>query len=200
MKNKFLKSLLIIILVVSFIDVFFVMSIIDLLNTRDVCEVNLEAAGELLIVENSINGIIPTGKDYYYIGLGNEGDIYTIHAGKKWLSDNFDENGIAYSDSITIKGLAKRASDYDVEKEIANRANQFANESGYNLALEPGYVVELNYVADAIIKLIAGFFILLVGIIIEVFRKRGDEFPAWTGKAVLILFILAIAFALWAIL
>ncbi|MGN0495308.1 MAG: hypothetical protein ACI4GW_03705 [Lachnospiraceae bacterium] len=200
MNNKFLKTILIIIVTASFIGVFFVMSIMDLLNTKDVYEVNIDVAGELLTVENSINGIIPTGKDYYYVGLNSEGNIYTIHAGKKWLSDNFDENGIANADSITIKGLAKRASDYEVEKEIANRVYQVADESGYVLALEPGNVLELNYVSDAIIKLIAGILILVLGIIIAIFKKSAEKFPTWARKAILIFFILTLAFALWAIL
>lgn len=201
MKNKFLKTILIVILTASFVGVFFVMSIMDLLNTKDVHEVTINAAGQLLVIENSINGIIPTGKDYYYIGVDDSvGHIYTIHAGKKWLAGNFDENGIANGDGITVKGLSKRANDFNVEKELANRIYQASDESGYNLALEPGMVLELNYVQDAVVRLIAGILILVVGIIIFVFRKRSEEFPAWARKTFLILFILTLIFALWAIL
>ena len=65
MKNTFLRYLLIIILIASYVGVFFVMSIMDLFNTKDVYEININSAGQLLTIENSINGIIPTGKDYY---------------------------------------------------------------------------------------------------------------------------------------
>ena len=204
MKNKFLKTILYIILAASFIGVFFVMSIMDLTNTKDVHETSIDAAAQLLIVENSINGIIPTGKDYYYIGINEEtGGIYTIHAGKKWLTDHFDSNGLANGNSVSIKGLAKRAGDYDVEKELAQRASQVAYnaaESGYELALEPGRVLELNYVQDGVVKLTAGVLILAVGIIIFVFRKRTEEFPFWARKAILVLVVLTLIFALWAIL
>ncbi|MBR1700353.1 MAG: hypothetical protein IJ716_00110 [Lachnospiraceae bacterium] len=204
MKNRFLKTILYIILVASFIGVFFVMSIMDLTNTKDVHEISIDAAAQLLIVENSINGIIPTGKDYYYIGINEEtGCIYTIHAGKKWLTDHFDSNGMANGNSVSVKGLAKRAGDYDVEKELAQRAGQVAYnaaESGYKLALEPGRVLELNYVQDGVVKLTAGVLILAVGIILFVFRKRTEEFPAWARKAILVLVVVTLIFALWAIL
>ena len=204
MKNKFLKAILYIILVASFIGVFFVMSIMDLTNTRDIHETSIDQAAQLLVVENSINGIIPTGKDYYYIGINEEtGGIYTIHAGKRWLTDHFDSNGMANGNSVSIKGLAKRPGDYDVEKEIAQRAGQVAYnaaESGYELALEPGRVLELNYVRDAIVKLTAGILILALVIIIFAFRKRTKEFPAWARQAILVLVVMTLIFALWAIL
>lgn len=201
MKNTFLRYLLIIILIASYVGVFFVMSIMDLFNTKDVYEININSAGQLLTIENSINGIIPTGKDYYYVGIDdNKGDIYAIHAGKHWLEDNFDANGIAHDNIITVKGLSKRASDFEVEKEIANRIYQIADESSCNLALEPGMVIEVNYVQDAVLKIIAGMLILVVGIVMLVFKKRADEIPSWTRKTFLILFIVTLVFALWAIL
>lgn len=201
MKNSVLKKFLIIVLIASYVGVFFVMSIMDLMNTKDVHEVNINLAGELLAVENSINGIIPIGKDYYYVGMDKtKGAIYAIHAGKHWLEDNFDVNGIAHGNSITVKGLSKRARDFKVEKEIANRVYQVADESNGNLAIEPGRVIEVNYVRDAVLKIIAGMLILAVGIIILIFKKRADEMPVWTKKAFLILVVVTLVFALWAIL
>lgn len=204
MKNRVLKILVAIILVVSFIGVFFVMSIMDLMNTKDVYEKHIDAAGELLVVENSINGIIPTGKDYYYVGLNDEtGEIYTIHAGKKWLEKNFDQEGNANGNGVSIKGLSKRASDYQVENELANRIRQIADdfgEYGYELAQVPGYVLEINYVRDAIMKLFAGILILGMAALFVVFRKRSDAFPAWTGKAILAGFVIILIFSLWTIL
>lgn len=201
MKKTFLRYLLIIILIASYVGVFFVMSVIDLFNTKDVYEVNINVAGQLITIENSINGIIPTGKDYYYVGVDDsKGDIYVIHAGKHWLEDNFDENGVAHGNNIIVKGLSKRASDFEVEKEIANRVYQIADDSNCNLVLEPGKVIEVNYVRDAVLKIIAGMLILVVGIVMLVFKKKSDEIPTWARKAFLILLIVTLAFALWAIL
>lgn len=201
MKSKFTKTICMVILIASYVGVFFVMSIMDLTNTKDVREATIDVAGELLIVENSVNGIIPIGKDYYYIGVdADEGSIYTIHAGKNWLEQNFDEDGFAVGDGVTMKGLCKRASKYNVEKELADRVSQVASESGWTLAIVPGYVIESNYVQDAVVKLIAGVLIFAIGIIIFVSRKRSEVFPAWVPKVVLVLSILALIFAMWAIL
>ena len=68
------------------------------------------------------------------------------------------------------------------------------------MALEPGMVIEVNYVQDAVLKIIAGMLILVVGIVMLVFKKRADEIPSWTRKTFLILFIVTLVFALWAIL
>ena len=204
MKNRVLKILVAIVLVVSFIGVFFVMSIMDLMNTKDVYERHIDVAGELLVVENSINGIIPTGKDYYYVGLNDEtGEIYTIHAGKKWLEKNFDPEGNANGNGVSIKGLSKRANDFKVEKELANRITQIADdfgEYGYELAQVPGHVLEINYVRDAIMKIFAGILILGMAALYVVFKKKADVFPAWTGKAILAGFVLILIFSLWTIL
>lgn len=200
MKNAFLRYLLIVILIASYLGVFFVMSIMDLFNKKDVYEVNINYAGQLLTIENSINGIIPTGKDYYYVGVDEyKEDIYAIHAGKHWLEDNFDATGIARDNSITVKGLSKRASDFEVEKEIANRVYQIADENSCTLALEPGKVIEVNYVQDAVLKIIAGMLILVVGIVMLALKKRANEIPTWTRKAFLILFVVTLVFALWTI-
>lgn len=201
MKNKFLKTILYIILFASFIGVFFVMSIVDLTNKSDIHEVSVDAAAQILVVEKSINGIIPTGKEYYYVGINEEkGELYTIHAGKNWLDKNFDSEGMAKGGSISVKGLAKRAGDYKTENEISARITRISTESGYTSVFESDKAIEPDYVFDAIMKLIAGILILATGIILFVFRNRTEEFPSWTGKAIAVLFIVTLVFALWTIL
>ena len=197
MKNKYLKGFLMILLAVIFIAFFFVMSIMDLTNKDDVHETKIDAAGQLLVVENSINGIIPTGKDYYYIGMNEDsGEIYTIHAGKNWLKKNFDSDGMAKGNGVKIKGLSKSAGDYEVRDEIASRVNQIKAELGGTFVLESGNVLELNYVQDSIVRLIAGT--LLIALIILGFAatKRKEAFPAWFGKAVAVVTVLAMVFVI----
>lgn len=200
MENKFLKTVLWIVVAASFVGVFFVMSIMDLLNTGGVHEVKLDAAGQLLVIENSVGGIIPTGRDYYYVGVdGREGKLYAIHAGKKWLDENFDVNGIANGGGITVIGLSKHAGDFNVEDELAGRISQVAEESGYSLGLAPRNVLELNYVWDAIARLIAGVLIILAGGIMLIFKKKSEEIPAWARKTYLTFAAAALCFALWTI-
>lgn len=202
--NGVLRIICYIIFVAAFVGVFFVMSIMDLVNVNDVHEGRVHAAGELLIVENSINGLIPTGKDYYYLALDHEtGTVYTIHAEKSWLAKNFDAEGYAPADGIKIKGLAKRAGDFEVEQELAVRVRQFVagvGDSAVNLAFTPGQVLELHYVRDALMRMIAGTVLLITGVISAIFTKRKEELPAWAGKPLILLFIVALFFGLWTIL
>ena len=198
-KNSILAKIMLVILAVSFIGVFFVMSIMDLTNKKDVRNVNIGYAGEILVVEHSINGIIPTGKSYYYIGIAEDGEkAYLVQAGKKWLEDNFDSEGRAIQvGGLEINGLEKRASDYKVENELASRASQI---DGISLDTNPGYVIMLNYKRDAIIKLVAGVLGLLVlagGFLIS---RQKDVIPLWARRVYLVVFVLCLVFMLKAIL
>ena len=88
MKNKSLKIICIILVLAGFLYLFFISSVLDLTNVKDVCEVRVSEAGELLTVENSINGIIPTGKDYYYVCRAADANVlYPVSTGKNWLND-----------------------------------------------------------------------------------------------------------------
>lgn len=184
-------------LALIFIAFFFVMSIMDLTNKEDVHETTIDAAGQLLVVENSINGIIPTGKDYYYIGINEaSGEVYTIHAGKNWLEKNFDSEGMAKGNGVSIKGLSKSAGDYEVRDELANRTNEL---EGLSFALQAGDVLELNYVRDAVIRLIAGTLITAIAVIAFAVSKRKDTVPSWVSKVITAVVILAIVFVLLAV-
>lgn len=200
MKNKYLKGFLMILLAVIFIAFFFVMSIMDLTNKDDVHETKIDAAGQLLVVENSINGIIPTGKDYYYIGINEDsGEIYTIHAGKNWLKKNFDSDGMAKGNGVKIKGLSKSAGDYEVKDEIASRVNQIKAELGGTFVLESGNVLELNYVRDSIIRIIAGALLIAIAVIAFAVSKRKDTVPSWVSKVITAVVILAMVFVIVAV-
>lgn len=194
MKNKYLKGFLMILLAVIFIAFFFVMSIMDLTNKDDVHETKIDAAGQLLVVENSINGIIPTGKDYYYIGINeDEGSFYIIHAGKNWLKKNFDSEGFAKGNGVSVKGLAKSAEDYEVRHELVNRTNEL---EGLSFALQAGNVLEINYVRDSIIRIIAGVLLTVLTIVGIIATKRKEAFPDWFGKAVAVVTVLAMVFVI----
>ena len=61
------RKALLIFLSVIFVGCFGVVSIADLVNTKDRYTVNLGECYELMEIEHSINGLIPVGKDQYYI-------------------------------------------------------------------------------------------------------------------------------------
>ena len=161
MKHPILSKIAIGIVIASFFYFFFVMSIIDLTYKKDIHDVSITEACELLVVENSINGLIPMGKDYYYLGFSAETQkLYILHGGKNWLKDNFETTGVAKdTKGISIRALAKRAGDYDVEKELENR---MAGVEGVDSALEFGMVLELNYVRNAICRIVAGVLMLVM--------------------------------------
>ena len=198
-KNSVLAKIMLVILAASFIGVFFVMSIMDLTNKKDIRDVSLGYAAQILVVEHSINGIIPTGKSYYYIGITEDGEkAYLVQAGKKWLEENFDSEGRSLQTSgLEIKGLEKKANDYKTENELASRAAQI---EGISLDTSPGRVIMLNYKRDAIIKLVAGVLGLLVlagGFLIS---RQKDVIPLWARRVYLVVFVLCLVFMLKAIL
>lgn len=198
MKNKILTVICIILLGFCFIYGFFVMGIMDLVNKKDVYEVTITQAYDILEVEHSINGLIPTGKDYYYVGFNeNEQGVYLIHAGKNWLSDHFDAEGNAKTaGGYTVKALAKRENGYETERELASRLSQIGVTE---LALDNGKILQANYVCDAILKIVIGILILIVGIVGYVFNKMGDRIlpVMWRVYAVILVAVLFVA--LWVI-
>ena len=198
-KNGILSKLLIIIVVASFFGVFFVMSIMDLANKKDIRDIHIKYAYSILTVEHSINGLIPTGKSYYYLGIADgSGKAYLIHAEKNWLNENFDSDGRSISqEGYHINALEKRQSNYDVEKELTARASQV---EGITLDQEFGRVLELHYKRDAILKLTAGVAGLILALAGFLLYRRKDTVPLWGRRVYLVCFVVVLVFALKTIL
>ena len=159
MKNRVLKIILGIILAACFVGGFFVMSIIDLTNKKDVYDVEITEAYDFLAIEHSMNGIIPIGTDYYYLCLTENDDAYIIKESKNWLSNNFDEQGVPNGGVYNLHGLAKRESDYDVSKELASRMVQV--EDYCTPALDYGIVVNPKYVRNSIVRIVTGILLVI---------------------------------------
>lgn len=68
MKEKLSNAFLIIIFAAA-IGYLMVTAVLDLTNKKDLKTVSVDRASEILEVEHSINGLIPIGKDHYYIGV-----------------------------------------------------------------------------------------------------------------------------------
>ena len=106
---------------VLYIGFFLVTGISDLTNKEDVHSVNVDMAYEALEVEHSINGLIPVGKDHYYIGLDTDTmEYYVIHASKKWLGENFDDSAQSLqAGGLNITALSKEL-DYKIAGEMSS--------------------------------------------------------------------------------
>lgn len=196
MKNGIVKKIVLGIMAIAFVFVFIVDSIIDLTNKKNVRNAEITQAYELLVIENSINGLIPMGKDYYYLGYSEETEmLYKIHADKRWLSENFDSEGYAKNDSVSVKGLEKKV-DYEIEKELELRTAQV---KGVKSALGYGRVMELNYVRDSIVKLVAGVLLAIMIVIGLFFDKSKANIPPVLAKVFIVFVVITLVVALMAV-
>lgn len=152
MKEK-AKNIFLIFLAVLCVGYLLVTAILDLTNKADLHTIRVDAAFEIMEVEHSINGLIPIGKDHYYIGVTEEtGQAYLIHASKSWFGKHFDDDYLAKdAGGVTLTALAKKVSDYSVSRELASRAEQI---DGVTYPLGTDYCMERSYKSEAILKLV----------------------------------------------
>lgn len=122
MSEKF-KSKLLIVFFAVFVGWLMISGVLDVVNKNDVKTVDIDSATTLLEVSHTISGIIPTGTDYYYVGLSEKDNAaYIIRGSKNWLKKNFKEdgtpqNGAAYS----MSAMEKRINTFNVREEIQSR-------------------------------------------------------------------------------
>lgn len=130
------------------------------------------AASAILEIEHSINGLIPTGKDYYYIGVSDDGKTgYIISGPKNWGKENFDTNGIANEDGgVEIKGHVKRISDYKVRNEIVNSLQQLDN---IDFILGADVCLDVSYKSNAVKGILAGVLVLISSVVGFLCLKTG---------------------------
>lgn len=180
-----LRKFLIVFILVIFVGYLLVTGIGDLINKKDIYTVRIDECVEALAIEHSINGLIPVGTDHYYVGVNDETEeACYIKASKRWYNKNFDGNGYSLTPGgLTITSLAKKASDYDVEKELVARAEQL---EGAEFAIPVNYSLELDYKFNAICKLallvIAG---VLAFVGVKIVRNSGNV-KSGAGKAYLV--------------
>ncbi len=147
----------------GFLIYLLVSATLDLTNKKDVHTVQLGGAVELLEVKHTINGLIPIGTDYYYVGVDAQTkDSYVIKASKKWYEKNFgsdykplDANG------VEITALSKKVSDYETSREMTRRISEL---KGMEFPLGANYSLELDYKAVAIKKIIMFVFSIILAV------------------------------------
>ena len=162
--------------------------ITDLTSKSDYVEEKIDMAGGGLTIEHSINGLIPTGNEYYYIGVDSEeGNIYIVRATKKWLDQNFDADGKAIGGSYTLKAK-KRKLDYKVERE----SNM--DMTGLQLVTGTSSCLDTDYKTFAVKKLVCVFAFLLTLLCIFAGIKEQDENkkPVW-GKVMAVSLLVSAA-------
>ncbi|MDE5769700.1 MAG: hypothetical protein K2H82_09985 [Oscillospiraceae bacterium] len=174
--KKILRTILVAIVILLLSGYLAVTAVQDLTNKKDLHTVHLVFGTEFLELEHSINGLIPIGTDYYYLGIDEDYNAYTIRAGKNWEEENFsnfDPDAEEYT-TIEITGLVKEISDYDVSKEIQSTAAELEE---MEFPLGATQCLELTYIKDAWMKLLAGILLLIVSIVGYAAHKLEIQVP-----------------------
>ncbi|MCR5282278.1 MAG: hypothetical protein K6E18_02830 [Lachnospiraceae bacterium] len=187
MKDK-AKSIFLWILLVAFVCYLVGTGVYDLLNKKDLVTIQVDRAVEILEVEQSVNGLIPMGKDHYYLaGNSATGETIILRAAKSWYQKNFSEDGdLRSGDTLTVTSLAKRC-DFDVARELENRVMQV---EGISMVLSPDYCLALSFRFFAIAKILIVVLGIVGALMVYKIAKSDHEVgPAWR-KTVLLLAIL----------
>ncbi len=187
MKSK-LSKIFAVVLVVFFIGYLLVTSIMDLTNRKDLYEVDLSECAQLMTIEHAINGIIPIGKEYYFLGLDSNGiDVYFIRADKTWYKTNFDaKTGKPKGGNVHVKALCKSVSGYEMRDALSERADQLV---GLNIVVGPDKCLYQDYLINSYLKLLClfvGLIIVFTGVIMS---KKHLDFKGLAGKMLLIFVI-----------
>lgn len=188
MKEKSGKVVGILFLIV-FVAYMLITGIGDLINTKDVKTLHVDYAVSALDVEHSINGLIPTGTDHYFLIVDsqtNEGAF--VRASKSWYTKNFDDSGQAKtSGGIDVTALAKKP-DYKIVDELVLRAGQL---NGLTFAVGPDTPLDLKYKINAVMRILVVVLGALMTVMVVMISKAGKEVSA---PVKLVFGVIAIAF------
>ena len=200
MKKK-LQTVVLTIFVIVVIAFLAITGINDLTNKDDLYTVRIDAGAEILAVEHSINGLIPTGTDHYYWAINEETmESYVILASKNWGNDTFDEDGYTINSKGTeITGLAKKITDHDILSEITDVLDQV--DEGIELTYPAGRTssLDLNYKKNAYMRLVSAALILILSIVGVVYRNKVDEINPKLTKIYLVVLIVTMILMIVAI-
>ena len=180
MKEKSGKVVGILFLIV-FVAYILITGIGDLINTKDVKTLHVDYAVSALDVEHSINGLIPTGTDHYFLIVDsqtNEGAF--VRASKSWYTKNFDGG-------IDVTALAKKP-DYKIVDELVLRAGQL---NGLTFAVGPDTPLDLKYKINAVMRILVVVLGALMTVMVVMISKAGKEVSA---PVKLVFGVIAIAF------
>ena len=159
------------IFVIALMAYLLIIPIVNLTDKENTHTVTINGAGELIVVEHSINGLIPMGKDYYYIGINEKNaEAYVIKAPKKWLEKNFNSEHMALEAvGLEITALAKKL-DYEVEREVYSTLTSL---EGVTYPITASYYLDTGYMANIITRLALFAVLLFLVISFLVILKKG---------------------------
>ena len=194
MKAKLRNGFLILVAVLIVVYLF-VAGVLELTSTNNRVTVDMSIASPAMDVEHSAMGILPIGKEHYFLGytIGEESmDVYIVRAGKNWAEKTFDSTD---AETVTVTALKKRM-DYKVEQEFAA---ELTEAEGVQYPFGVSYYLDVNYQFAAIMKLVAGGLFLVTAVLVLVHKFAGGEGKAMTGIAAVtfILGLLVAVFGLW---
>lgn len=193
MKNK-IGNICLILLGIAAMAYLAITAVMDLTNTADVHTPVISSATEFLEIEHSINGLIPIGKDYYYLGYDEENDsIYVIRGPKNWGAKNFTDDAMSINPGgLKVSALAKRISDFQTRDNIRLNLSEVPDEV---FPVGKDACLDLNYKLNAILKLVdfALFIFVIVGFL--KIRKMEDK-SSPLAKVVFVAFMVALALML----
>ena len=168
MKEK-LRNGLLILVAVLIVGYLCVAGVLELTSQNNRVTVDMLIAEPAMDVEHSAVGIIPIGKEHYFLGYvlnGESLDTYVVRAGNNWAEKTFTDDG---AETVTVTALKKRL-DYEVEQEFASVLSE---EKGLSLPFGVSYYLDVNYQFSAVMKFVAGV-LFLVTAILAVLRKLGN--------------------------
>ena len=188
-----------------FIIIFLVLVLYDLIPpiitlSSKIDTYNIVIATKLTTVEDTISGVIPIGKEYYYVGITEDGEAILIRDKKNWLDKNFKYDGsYAISESgVLVKGEKKRTSaevSYDFQQilEIINQDNEMSfmvkNIYRYTDGLYYDYTI---------MSIIVGLIVLFAGITgVIVYKKNKIPKNKYFKSIILVLFFIVMCFQLY---
>ncbi len=172
------------------------------LSGKNTVGVEVVAGDECFDVEHSAMGIIPIGKEHYFLGYEPNNDavnFYCIRAKKNWMEKNFNEDGMVEDEPLTVIGLKKRL-DVDIERKYNQMMTEveatWEKEGIEKIEYPVGefYYIDVNYKFAAVMKITAGFMFLIAACLAIVRKLFGVEKGALTFvPAILVIAGLAIA-------
>ena len=181
--NKRIKTIFCILIFVLGMIVIF-KDIGDLFNKKAVKEVNVGAAYEILTVTHTLYGLIPIGKDHYYLALSDrDGQLYgyVVRGSEKWYRKNFRDNFLTVSeDGVQIKGIAKELKT-KYTRSIHTKVQEFKDtfegtDVSIQMSLQPDQFLDAGYIWRATLKLITLFMIIVdvaAGVVVvRLFNRR----------------------------
>ena len=193
MKEK-AKNIFLLLLVLMFIGYLLVTAILDLTNRKDLYSVHGDRGMEIMEVEHAINGLIPVGKEHFYLLMDSAtGQACIVNGSASWFRKNFGADGRALDPAgVNVTSLAKKG-DFEVSEELINRVSGM---EGLQFVVMPDYQLKMNYKQIAIEKLLV---LALAAILVFVglrFAKSQTEIPLLSRRLFLVAVILFLIFFL----